>query len=301
MDVVRNRILVIGSNQINKQKFINSLFGIQLNWNSPTSNLPISPQYWEFSNHVIKTKYYTADVEIWLQLNDKVTLNNWKDSEEDFFGKSTDAVILLFEPKVENSWELVSEWEKFLEKYEPNTVMCVSVPSIVDKSKNENIDNQGYIDWCIDRHIEFVDGIDCERPPDADEREKFGIERVLEALENNVWVNMQKIVVQHRVNSLPEQTPVNSSGTISTEKLSDTNTTSNNQIDDISFTSSYVPANFFESLSAPGEDFDFEKVLHTLKALKEQASTLPDRERRSLAATVALSFAKLLGEDDDND
>jgi len=39
--------------------------------------------------------------------------------------------------------------------------------------------------------------------------------------------------------------------------------------------------------------------VHTIKSLKEQASHLPDEERRALAASVALSFAKLLGEDEE--
>jgi len=68
--------------------------------------------------------------------------------------------------------------------------------------------------------------------------------------------------------------------------------------ENISISSPYIPTNFFDALAATGDDFDFEKVLNTLKGLKDQASKLPDNERRALAASVALSFAKLLGEDE---
>lgn len=50
-----------------------------------------------------------------------------------------------------------------------------------------------------------------------------------------------------------------------------------------------------------GESFDLEKALTQMQDLKSRASSLPDSERRALAASVALKFAMLLGDDDDDD
>jgi len=185
---------------------------------------------------------------------------------------------------------MVQEWQGFLEKYEPNTILCVALGGNIQME----YDNSGYLDWCIDNHIEFVDAIET-RPPDVDEREKYGIERVLEALENNAWPNMQK---KNILKQQPPQTqPPVSADTVQKAPENKKESTPEDELTTIQ--SPYIPTNFFEALSAPGEDFDFEKVLHTLKGLKDQAAQLPDQERRALAASVALSFAKLLGEEDD--
>lgn len=50
-----------------------------------------------------------------------------------------------------------------------------------------------------------------------------------------------------------------------------------------------------------GESFDLEKALLKMQDLKARAASLPDNERRELAASVALKFAMLLGDDDSDE
>lgn len=57
--------------------------------------------------------------------------------------------------------------------------------------------------------------------------------------------------------------------------------------------------NFLDELK--GEHFDLEKAIVQMQEIKARAATLPDHERRQLAASVALKFAMLLGGDSDEE
>jgi len=211
-----------------------------------------------------------------------------------------------------------------LEKYQPNTILCVAlnnetkegiVKNQIVEERDQGGSNDEYLEWCIDNHIEFVDAEES-RPEDGDEREKFGLDRILEAIENTVWpTTQQKLEPDFIEESIisPQISDQNSNkeSTLS-PSISPQNPDQNSQNldnpaslapedlnDSEDLINQYIPKGFFDALSAENEEFDFEKVLHTLKGLKDQASRLPDDERRALAATVALSFAKLLGDESD--
>ena len=55
---------------------------------------------------------------------------------------------------------------------------------------------------------------------------------------------------------------------------------------------------FLEDIT--GDNFDLETTLLRMKELKERAAHLPDNERRELAASFALKFAQMLGDDEDS-
>jgi len=278
MEQTKNKILIIGSNDIDKHSFVERILKTSKEWTTHPSNC------WKTCRHIINTKYYSAEVEFWVHLHDNIS--EIGAGVEADVGETTDALLMLFTPQKSASWARVCEWSGFVEKYQPSTLLCVACHEV-------EVDRSEYVEWCIDRQVEFVSLAET-RPPDADEREKYGEERVLEALQNNMWQNMQRKTGSTPTTEYTLEENPNTAPNLTAEPQ-----ITNQFHEEPEFKNNYLPLNFFESFTAPDGDFDFEQVVHTIKSLKEQASHLPDEERRALAASVALSFAKLLGEDDE--
>ena len=190
---------------------------------------------------------------------------------------------------------------------------------------------------------------------EEDERfkEKEGLERVIEALETNMWENMvhktsnrphvglsQLTSHRHRArddtdeeldeelfkglqvseqptlnnNVTPTDTNTNTKPAIAAteEKISEevqANTSAVNGAENKNAESATVDpieanpllngAIFKQLNDSAGESFDtFDKALSELRTLRQQASALPDEQRRDLAARVAMAFLQFTDDDE---
>ncbi len=213
--------------------------------------------------------------------------------------------------------------------------------------------------WAVDNNMEFVylsnEGVKNVEEDDEDERfkEKEGLERVIEALETNMWENMvhktgnrphmglsQLNSRRYRANDdsdeeldeelfkglqVAEPPSLNNNVTApdtnnnitttapsteekkvdaiqsnkSTTNGSETETKSEETLEGIEANPLLNGALFKQLNDSAGDSFDtFDKALNELRTLRQQASALPDEQRRDLAARVAMAFLQFTDDDD---
>jgi len=267
----KNKVLITGLNAEQKLPLLAQVFG-NVDWKNNT--------HFQRGYFTLDTKYYTAPVEFCLTTEQFVQSKNDPTLAELVVPPDLiDGFVVFCDSQVEGSWRQVLEWTEFLQTHRPSVALCVvsSLPSAEQ------------VDWCINNQVELVELV----PENPVEGEKVGMFRVLEALQNNMWEN----AVQKPRNS--EQLSLFAGLEISdaSQRLqpkASTLTTPN--------VSRFIPTGLLENLQASHEKFDLEAAITGLKSVRETASTLPDDERRALAATIALTFAKMLdGEDEEAD
>lgn len=220
------------------------------------------------------------------------------------------------------------DWSDFISELNPSILLCVASGAPTSSL---------HLDWCLDNQIELVELHPASRSEDAeDTREKFGMDRVLEALQNNLWENAtmkerpefgrfdegdaeknegsifdgleisseptapEKTLSAQKESAPAALAPLPLTSTNATTQVTNTEVINTNVLDE-NKANELLPPNFLRALHAPQEDFDLEAVVNSLKSVREKAAHLPDEDRRALAATVALSFAKLLDGDSSDD
>jgi hypothetical protein len=144
-----------------------------------------------------------------------------------------------------------------------------------------------------------------------DEGEKFGMERVLEAIGSHQWetLEMKAQIGQtrrgRRHNFLSQRIEKPLSLFSGLEVVDQPKAAPPEDVNPITGDvddqmSAFAPGlSFLDELRS--DAFDLEKALMQMQDLKSRASGLPDAERRAFAASVALKFAMLLGDDDDEE
>jgi hypothetical protein len=339
---VKNRVLIVGKSQ--QEKFVEELLKRQLEWNAAHKTRTIV--------HTLDTKYYTADIEFWLHHEDLL------EHELNAIGELTDALILTYNTHKGTIVDLSKKWLSFIEEHVPNVIIIVYDGRNGDDALTEQEQRQ-IQSWAVDNNMEFIyltnDTSNNVDEDEEDERfkEKEGLERVIEALETNMWENMVhktsnrphvglSQLTSHRHlarddsdeeldeelfkglqvaepptlnnNVTPADTNTNAKHAIAAteEKKSEevqVHTSAVNGAENKNAESATVDpieanpllngAIFKQLNDSAGESFDtFDKALSELRTLRQQASALPDEQRRDLAARVAMAFLQFTDDDE---
>jgi len=263
----RNKVLFHGVNSHEQWHSINGVFGTT-EWQKR--------DYYSVHSHQIDNKYYSTVIEIWVT-NDRFSPS----SLSDITPESVDGFVMVFDPSDGASWKSVCSWEEFLSTYQPSVALCLAITA----------PSSEHLDWCIDHQVELVE----LNPEKVEEGEKYGFARVLESLHNHMW--------EH---SVPKSRTA-ASENVATQSIfegleivGDTGaaTVGGNAETVTPEISHHIPNGLLENLAAPQETFDLESAINGLKLVREKATTLPDKERRAVAAKIALTFASILSGED---
>ncbi|KAL6069029.1 hypothetical protein QOT17_007755 [Balamuthia mandrillaris] len=293
------------------------------------------------SDHVyeLDTKYYTTTVNLCYRKLETII-------EEQSNTTQFDGLILLFDELITET--LRSGIAQYRETNDPG--LCLGVYHwLENKSEADKDDFNG---WCIENGFEYVEyvvpGSDyATSKEDEPFAEKVGIDRVIEALEANLWSSMTMkprsgprsfndsatlkegeeeedsafrsdidTSVQSLLNSWNNLILPSSSSASSTLPSSSSSSEENR-------TSGYQPLSTEELIRMSlnedetardekreggdeeaeeeaegthgGDERAFERALLELRSLRDKTKDLPDKERREVAARVALAFASSLG------
>ncbi|KAH0548441.1 alpha- and gamma-adaptin-binding protein p34-like [Cotesia glomerata] len=223
----------------------------------------------------IDNKYYLAKVV--LCATEKLPLGMPVDGVE--------AVILHYEPKGEEPLHLeqyvsliqsLSEADIFL-------LACEAFPNVHSKDQ--------VIEWCHIHKFELVEMINSDATSDSMdndlEPEKFGIERLIEALHTHTWPN-------RILKGIPN-------GRISTSTEPDVNEIKD-QLENIQLNASRNGTdNLLMNSVLDGimgeENTDFGELFGQLMAMKEHAAALSPSNRRAAAEQLVTAFWKAMGGD----
>ncbi|KAM9986625.1 hypothetical protein ACTFIY_011047 [Dictyostelium cf. discoideum] len=321
-----NIVYILGDKEIDK---IQILKGLKVNNNK---------------EYIINTKYYSANINI-----ETIDLDKENSFVKFNHNDHVSAIVLVFDSSKPESFNFIKSYitnNKKIEKYndddddgddeddkvddqeDTNEILYILVD--INKSKNEMEDQ--IEQWCIENLIEWVifdsnshKEYDIRKSDltEIDEKVKYGIERLIEILESNMWPKMEL----KKNNSLKKEIKEDDDeypsikndkflqdslkkvegffkkSATSTPSSSTTTTTQNNK-DNKKETK--VKTNGL-SIEEDQDEIDnenddsqvMENTFKELQSLREHMKNLPDEQRRDVAAKVAMMFASSLNFEDD--
>lgn len=186
---------------------------------APPPRLGSSSQFGhvEVSPAVIRTKYYTASVNL-VSLADVVG-----DAASERISAGCKALVLLVDPRRVSKWTAFSKilvrLGEFLEAHEPDSALCIALGDVVGDVKastgatgqddGSSDAMQRLRDWCVDNGVEMVDSPEqASRAETAwGRRPASGLTRVAEALQCVQWDDMARATAPSK-KPTPSTSPV---------------------------------------------------------------------------------------------
>ncbi|CAB4413486.1 unnamed protein product [Rhizophagus irregularis] len=303
--LVRNKILVLGRRGVGKLSIIKQLLSI--------TNQSIDSFNIEDKNHSgikipwnINTKYYNAKVDFWIDETlhkdhvNKEVIQGYE-NEENGIGKVVDAILFIFKKDEPTTFDDIKVFLPFIQQYDPAITLAIGTGKNV-----HNINDDSYEDWCLENGFEYVD-MDTKKE-NIDER--IGIERILEALQSNMWEGLTRVSQTASKssniddddchNGLIEalsqaKLKVDEEQESLSPQLHDHNSAPFDD-NDAEFFGDALPSqreieSMYNQIFCDFDDEDgLDKVIVRLNNLREKSKSLSDEERRKLAASVACSF-----------
>ena len=225
----------------------------------------------------IDNKYYTALVNLF---SSKINLPN--STFENI--SDTEALIFAFELRNNDTFNTVKAWVKDVGDREIGTKLLLATDT--ERCSDLEEKRKEVLDWCIENSFELVE---CFQTDDNDEfPEKFGFERISEALHTHIWPNMiekTSICGGHETTEPDNDVAASSKDDEKSSHKKDPAKDSKN--DESQATCSEMDMESFEQL--------FSK----LNDMKESAKGLSDADRKEYAEKTAIAFWKAMGLDED--
>ncbi|KAJ3105382.1 hypothetical protein HDU97_008136 [Phlyctochytrium planicorne] len=210
----------------------------------------------------ITTKYYTQDVQIYAHASTALT------SEFDL--TLLDDVVGLIYVCEEAQISTTKEIDIWNDAFPPNAILFRIIVTQSDGEVEEAIE-----DWCFDNQAEIVSMTRNEednKSGEGDAFDKFGIDRIMEVLENNLWE--------------VSQNPKNQE-----EDLEDDNS---DGIPDLGIELEPEGLDFLKGFRKSMKDesmFDLENTIVKLQQMKAYGETLSEEKRKDFAAMVSVMVA----------
>ena len=239
-------------------------------------------------------KYYTAEVSLWSSYAKKCNDIDTKLLADDL--TELDGIIIGFDISDDANLDPVKSWLGFVKDTDPEIRILLSSEKLPTSEDQLEAKRAETLQWCLENSFELIELRRTEEEDDDDEDEiipeRFGFDRVVEALQVHVWPNLvRKDTVQDNQisNIAPEGTKV--------EKLSDDEAKCKDYLDmkikkeSDNAGKSVVDAGF--------EEESFEELFDKFRIMKETAQSLPSEERKQYAEKVAIAFWRALGGEED--
>ncbi|XP_033905705.1 alpha- and gamma-adaptin-binding protein p34-like isoform X2 [Acipenser ruthenus] len=196
----------------------------------------------------INNKYYTADICLCAVPNRFLVTSE--------IAEGVQAFIVYFDSNTKSGLDGVSLWLPLAEDWSPEVLILVC-----DRVSENGVNRQTAQEWCIAHGFELVE-LNPEEVPDEDDDfpESTGIKRIVQALNANVWSNME----------------------MKDDPMLD------------------MDIQELASLTTGDADVEnFERLFSKLKEMKDKAVTLPHDQRKLHAEKVAKAFWMAIGGDED--
>lgn len=233
---------------------------------SPVEKSGVFVQPWE-----IDTKYYSATVNL-------IGIQESYNRNEDF-NNQVEALIVHMDSNKLTGLEDLKPWEKLENDCDPEIKLLIA-NYCNDETK---IKKQDATTWCLKRGYEFIElyPSDMQNIQNSEEDiipEKFGVNRVIEALQAHTWSNL---IMKNQ-------------NTTKQKKAECSEEARNEATTDVSNNSKLV--NLPEELL--GED-DFTELFSHLHMMKDSLQSLPMQQRKQCAEQMVTAFWKAIGGDEE--
>lgn len=255
----------------------------------------------------IDNKYYSANVNICIVPSTAHVTTQ--------VSESIQAFIVYFDSTAKAGLEKVSPWLPLLEDWLLDVMILVC-----DRACDAGVSRQTAQEWCIQHGFELVE-LNPEELPDEDDDfpESTGVTRIIQALNANVWSNVEMkseqsfgvfsslTALNHSTesNGEPQDNVLVSTGSatvLSTEqgRAGDSGHHSDSQIDSVADPMLDLDIRELASLtSGEGDLENFGRLFSKLQEMKDKAASLPHEQRKLHAEKVAKAFWMAIGGDRD--
>ncbi|KAM4040065.1 alpha- and gamma-adaptin-binding protein p34 isoform 1-T1 [Anomaloglossus baeobatrachus] len=255
----------------------------------------------------IDNKYYSANVNICIVPSTAHVTTP--------VAESVQAFVVYFDSSAKSGLEKVSSWLPLLEDWLLDVMILVC-----DRACDTGVSRQAAQEWCIQHGFELVE-LNPEELPDEDDDfpESTGVTRIIQALNANVWSNVEMkseqsygifsslAAMNHSTENNGEpQANVSMSGGAATLPSTDQGRTSDSgshidsQIDTIVDPILDLDIRELASLtSGEGDLENFGRLFNKLQEMKDKAASLPHEQRKLHAEKVAKAFWMAIGGDRD--
>lgn len=254
------RILIISTEEGKANEIATNIGGEKLS----------NQDHFEYHLWNIQNKYYKTQVLIC------VTENPSQDIPVD----DIEALIVHHDPQAENADQNLKKWSSLIASLAEADVLLFSCNFITDTIIRNKVTK-----WCLQNKFELIE---LNRPDvdasEADsENNKYGIERIIEALHAHMWPNM---ILKGKSSNVEEQT-------LDMNEVEE-------QFENIELnqdsTETLPVENMLDGIMGE-ENADFGELFSQLRAMKEHAAMLPTNQRRIAAEQLVTAFWKAMGGD----
>ncbi|XP_043249392.1 alpha- and gamma-adaptin-binding protein p34-like [Colletes gigas] len=226
--------------------------------------------YFEYYLWNIQNKYYRTQVLVCVTENPSPGIPI----------DGVEALIVHHDPQAENAEHNLKQWSSLITSLMEAEVLLFSCNCITDVLIRDKV-----IKWCLQKKFELIE---LNRPDtdvsEADlEHNKYGIERIIEALHAHTWPNM---ILKGKSSSTEDQ----GSDMDEVEEQFE-NIRLSQDVTEI-----FSMENMLDGIMGE-ENTDFGELFSQLMAMKEHAATLPTNQRRIAAEQLVNAFWKAMGGD----
>ncbi|XP_076753629.1 alpha- and gamma-adaptin-binding protein p34 isoform X1 [Xylocopa sonorina] len=219
---------------------------------------------------------------------------------------NVEALIVYHDPQAENAEQNLKEWSCLITSLAEAEVLLFSCNFITDGGVKDKV-----IKWCLQNRFELIE---LNRPDidasEADpENNKYGIERIIEALHAHMWPNMilkgfpdllylnlcyykqcYSFLMNFNLIGKPSDGEEQSPSIDEVEEQFDNIELSQDS------TETLPMENMLDGIMGE-ENADFGELFCQLRAMKEHAALLPTNQRRIAAEQLVTAFWKAMGGD----
>eukprot|EP00800_Vazella_pourtalesii_P011047 TRINITY_DN2668_c0_g1_i2.p1 TRINITY_DN2668_c0_g1~~TRINITY_DN2668_c0_g1_i2.p1 ORF type:complete len:293 (+),score=76.03 TRINITY_DN2668_c0_g1_i2:48-926(+) len=246
----------------------------------------------EHLNIKFDNKYYRADVKLLIY---PVTNKNEKLGIKKVIDQilrvvpSAQAIIVIIDDNTQ-SWSLLQEMWSDKISQESNADVQLALVFGSDSNLSNN-DNTNFL-WTVREHFEYIpmniqDG--CDSDGESILKDKFGIPRMLEALQTHVWIN-----IKMKDNSSPR-----------IPNVTDTTKLPQNGSDNFDLKSADKIDSLLDEMSIESElnkedDNSFEKLFGSIMEMRKKAADMEGDERKDYAEKIVNLFMNAIPNSDDD-
>ncbi|XP_006001845.1 alpha- and gamma-adaptin-binding protein p34 [Latimeria chalumnae] len=288
-----------------EEELVKQIIGVD-ELSESTTKTEVRSYPWKIDN-----KYYTADINLYIVPNTSLLTAE--------IAESVQAFVVYFDSSTKFGLDSVSTWLPLTEEWTPEVLILVC-----DRVSENGVNRQKAQEWCIKHGFELVE-LNPEELPDEDDDfpESTGVKRIVQALNANVWSNVEmkddrnqgfgllsSLTGIHHRNETEDSQEANSHtasegrAQIHSEDTSRRNAALNSesdpQIDSIVDPMLDMDIQELASLTTGEADVEnFERLFSKLKEMKDKAATMPHEQRKLHAEKVAKAFWMAIGGDRD--
>jgi len=210
-----------------------------------------------------------------------------------------EALVLLFSFRDASSVDAVKEWEGFIQEAAPEVIVVMgSEADALDEPRREAVQSS-IQEWCLDHSAELVvcpskvtasPGLDSQTPRRGllDEAEAHGVARVVEAIQCTMWSNLVPLqAAPAAATGVADQTESEATAVVTAEPAKAKPPQGLVADEDLTF-----------KVDADDDEPEFKgdalaRLMEQMRSARDMASTLPDEQRRAMAAALAMQVTTL--------